>query len=634
MRGGEFRRIYPPKERLLFDGGKNSKFERAIIADNESPDCQNVIFSNGAVETREGVAKFNTTSVGSFVGDGLYTRRDNSGSETMVAWWNGTLYGLTGASTFTTIASAQSIFTAGVRVGAAQAQDHIFFGNGGTLPYKYNGSVFTRHGVYPPTATSTATSQATGVLTGGYQYKITNVNSFSVESDVGPASTTFTAASATLRVTLQTFAVSFGIAARRVYRTVAGGTAFKRVAEVADHTSTSYDDNIADSALGTAAPTDKGVPPKYSFIAYHQGRLFCNDADNPSYLWWSDLDEPYTFQSTNFKIVGDNSSDTLKAIEIFDNGVVAYCERGMTVVYMPDTDDANWKYIVSKSPFGCKSPYGIVNYKNKQLFPAIQGGKFVGMAAFSGTTVEPSASLLTVLTAGSELQSDRIEPDMYNVQETYLGNISSIVYKNRAYVAVTYGSSQTVNNRIYVMDFSYSNLSKSQAVSWVPFTGLKPAQFTIYGGELYYQAADAVGRIYQMESGIYSDDGSAIDSYFWTKEFSGYDGETNFHKDFRYANLLIENSGDYFMNIAYRVDSDSGDGNSSQIDLDPGGSIWGTMVWGRDMWGGGTVQKEYRQFLGGARGKRIQFKFSNQNTVGQKFKVHGMNFAYNLKGYR
>jgi hypothetical protein len=634
MKGGEFRRIYPPKERIFFDGGKNSKFERALILDNESPDCANVVFTNGAVETRQGVAKLNTTTVGSFVGDGLYTRRSNEGSETMVAWWNGTAYGLTGASTFTTIASAQSVFTAGVRVGAAQYQNHIFFGNGGSIPYKYNGTNFTRHGVYPPTTTATVSSQNTGVLTGDYVYKVTNVNSQSVESDVGPASTTFTAASATMRVTLPTFAASYGVNARRLYRTVAGGTAFKRVTEIADNTTTTYDDNTADGSLGTAAPTDNGVPPNYSVIIYHQNRLFCNDPANPNFVVYSDLNEPYTFASTNFIRAGDNATDIVKAFGVFDNGLVVYCENSMTVIYMPDSDDSNWKIVVSKSPYGSKSPFSILNYNNRQLFPAVQGGKFVGFAALAGTTVEPSATFLSVLTAGSELKSDRIEPEMFEIQESYLGNISGIVHKNKAYVAVTYGSGQTQNNRIYVMDFSISNLAKKQQESWVPFTGLRPAQFTVYSGNLYFQSATATGFVYRMEAGVYSDDGSAIDSYFWTKEFSGYDGETNFHKDFRYANILLENAGDYFMHVSYRVDSDSGDGTAYQVDLDPGSSLWGTMVWGRDSWGGGMDQKEYRQFLGSARGKRIQFKFSNQNTAGQRFKVHGLNFAYNLKGYR
>ncbi len=635
----EFRRVYPSKESILFDGGLNNKFERSIIEDNESPSCANVVFNNGSVETRQGVTKLNTGSVGSFVGDGLYVRRANDNAETMVAAWNGSIYAYNAAS-FVTIPSSQSLFTGGVRFGAAMAENYLYLGNGGQIPYKWNGAEFTRHGVYPPTTTATVASAATGAaLASGssYIYKFTYVNSNLVESDVGPAVTHVVTANSMGNVALTAIPVapvSFGVNARRIYRTVAGGTAFKRVTTIANNTATTYDDAITDANLGTAAPTDNGVPPKWNVIVYHQGRLFMNDTANPNYVWYTELDTPYTVASTNFERVGDNTSDLVKGLAVHNDVLFIFCEKSVTMIYMPDTTAANWKRLVSRSAYGCKSPYALIKYDNKVLFPAVQNGKIAGFAAMEGDAVAPSSSLLTISTAGSEMQSERIEPDIFNIQEAYLQNISGIVYKNKAYLSCTYGSSQTANNRYYTYDFSLSNLKKHQKTSWVPNTGLAPAQFAIYGGFLYFQTASATGYVYKMDAGVYSDDGAAIDSYLWTKEFSGYEDDTNIQKDFRYANILIENSGAWFMNLTYRVNSDLGGGDTQQISLNPGGSLWGTMMWGRDLWGGGTQEKEFRQFLGSSRGKRIQFKFSNQNTAGQKFKVLRMNFAYNLKGYR
>jgi hypothetical protein len=267
-------------------------------------------------------------------------------------------------------------------------------------------------------------------------------------------------------------------------------------------------------------------------------------------------------------------------------------------------------------------------------FPAVQNDKFVGIGAIMGNVIEPTASLLTVNTAGGELKSDRIETDLFDVVESYLGNISSIIFKNRAYISVPKGTGQTTNNRVYVMDFGISNLTKNQKESWVPWSGINVAQWTIYAGNLYYGSSTATGFVHKLNPGVYSDDGTAINSYFWTKEFTGGKDEASFSKDFRYANLLIDLAGAYFMNIAIRTDSDSGDGTNYQIDLDPNSSLWGTMVWGVDLWGAGSYQFDMRHFLSGARGKRIQFKFSNQNTAGQRFKVHWMNFTYNVKGPR
>ena len=52
------------------------------------------------------------------------------------------------------------------------------------------------------------------------------------------------------------------------------------------------------------------------------------------------------------------------------------------------------------------------------------------------------------------------------------------------------------------------------------------------------------------------------------------------------------------------------------------------------VWGSGTAQEEISIPLGQVTGKRLQLKFSNQNTAGQKFKVLGLNLTYNIKGRR
>jgi hypothetical protein len=599
--------------------------------------AMNVITKEGAIETRGGTSKLNTSSVGTFACHGFYTRHDNSGAETMVAWFNGTLYGL-GVTTFATVPSAQSIYTAGVQVYASEYENYMFFGNGSNTPYKYGGGTtptFTRHGVPAPSTTLTAGTAPTGTgLTGDFQYLVTYVNSNLVEGDVSARSATLTAANENIRLTsIPVAPQSFGVNQRYIYRTEAGGTTFKRVTTLNDNTTTTYDDATPDASLGVSAPSDQGEPPNYSAIVYHQARLFViSPSDN--LVWYSEIGNPYVFKATSFLRAGDNTVDTPVGLAIYDNSLVITCRENPWILYMPTTDPADWSLQRIRSNYGSRSPFSMFKFSNKLMFGAVQESKFVGFAALEGQTVSPSASLLTSSALGSELQSDKIEPDMFDVQESYMQNISSIVYQNRAYVALTKGDAQTTNNRVYVFDFALGNLSKKQKYSWTPWSGLSPAHFTVYNGKLYYATAEATGFVYEMNTSTYSDDGVAIDSYVWTKEFSGLPGEENVHKDFRYMQLFYEKSGDYFMNIRYRVDSDSGDGNVAQLNLDPGGSLWGTMRWGLDLWGGGSDEGESRVYVAPARGKRIQFRFSNQNAVGQKFKVVGFNYFYNVKGLR
>ncbi|MEZ0392069.1 MAG: hypothetical protein ACAH59_07645, partial [Pseudobdellovibrionaceae bacterium] len=119
-----------------------------------------------------------------------------------------------------------------------------------------------------------------------------------------------------------------------------------------------------------------------------------------------------------------------------------------------------------------------------------------------------------------------------------------------------------------------------------------------------------------------------------TKEFVGNKGEESYSKDFRYTNLLVDLAGAYNMGFSVLTDSDSGSGTQYDINLDPNASLWGVMLWGDGTWGAGSTQEDIRQYLEGARGKRIQYKFSNKNMVNQRFKVHWQNFTYNLKGPR
>jgi hypothetical protein len=630
--------IYPGDRRLELDGGKNNKFARSLIENNESPDCLNVTFSEGAVETREGTNSLTVSGIGSYTVDGLFNREDNTQAETMIAWANGTAWTLE-VNTFATISSAQSVYTAGQAVCATQYENHIFFGNGASTPYKYNGTDFTRHGSYPPAgASGTPTPSTAGVagnLNGDYQWKVTYVNSNLVESDVGPAPATFTASSEQVTLTgMPLGAQSWGVASRKLYRTATSGTTFNLVATISDNTTTDYTDNVADADLGADAPTDQGVPPLYSICIYYRDRLFVNDPSNPNFIWYSELGNPYVFKATNFKKFGDNTTDIVRCFGIVQNSLVIFGDESFEFLYMPDTTPANWATVPGAKQYGCKSPRGIFNFEDKLMFPAIQNGKFVGFAALNSQGIDPDATYLTVLSAFSELQSNRIEPDMFQIQEAYLDNISSTVYKNKAYIGVTHGAGNTENNRVLEFDFSRSNIAKNQKYTWSPWTGLNSKDMVIKEGTLYYSDSSAnLGHVYEMLDGTYNDNGVAIDSYFWTKEFDGGKKDTHFYKDLRRAYIFCELSGDWYMDFVVRTDSESTGGDTHAVHLLPGGSTWGTMTWGVDNWGGGLDEDEKQVYLGNG-GRRFQFKFSNQNTINQKFKIHGFGFNYNRKGLR
>jgi hypothetical protein len=625
--------VYPPSGRINFDGGQNSAYDKFLIADNETPEGRNIIYSKNAAETRGGTSKLNTGSVGTQACDGLFTRHDRTGTETMVAFFGGTGYYLANTS-FITIGSAQSIWTAGVDVGGVEQENYLFVSQG-NQPYKYNGA-FTRHGIPAPNSAPTIACNATGGLTGSYSYKVTYVNSALVEGDIGTVSNTFTAAAGQIGLTgIPVAPTSFGVNSRKLYRTEAGGSSYKLVTTISDNTTTTYSDNKADLALGAVAPTDNGEPPPWSFAVFHKGRLFVNDVGNKNLVWYSELENPYVFGALNFLTVGDNTSDLVEGLKVFDDCLYVLCRRGPYFFYMPSADPDEWQGPIKvRSEFGTRSPHAIVNFNDKMAFPALENDLITGFAAIAGVNQVPDATTLTTMAVQSKFFSERISPDVQDINESFTSKIVGIVFKNKIYFSVASGASPSNNNMILIYDFSKFRLNKKQEGSWIPWTGLQAGKFTIYNDKLYYGSANQVGYVYEMNTQTYNDDGAAIDSYLWTKEFQGEKGDEDWSKDFRTADVLLERSGDYTVEMRYRTDSDSGVGNQTLIDVSPGGSTWGSMRWGTDNWSAGASDLAFQQFLGQARGKTIQFKFSNLNTVNQKFKVIGLKYGYNKKGKR
>lgn len=625
---------FPGRDRIRLDGGLSNKYERNVIGESESPDCLNVIFEDGSVQTRGGSSKLNTTTVGSYAAQGLYTRHDQDGANTMVAWWNGSLYTYNAVS-FVTVASAQSVYSAGTRVYASEYENHLFFCNGSGIPYKYGGSndEFTRHGIYPPDSTATATTASTGnVLTGNYRYAMTNVNTNLVESDYFELAS-FTASSENILLSsLPVAPQSYGVDTRNLYRTEAGGSVFKRLATISDNTTTTYEDGIADGSLGVDAPADQGVPPSFEATIYHASRLFFVDPTD-WFVKYTEIGNPYVTKALSFLRVGDTAGDKPRSFAIYDNSLIVFCEKNPWLIYMPSTDPAEWAVLRVRANYGCRSPKGTFNFSNQVMFPALDAGNFVGFSAVQGTTTTPSATFLTGSAISSDLMSDRIEPDMLQINEGAADEITSYVFQNKAYISVPFGTGQTSNNRIYVYDFSPGRVRRED-FSWVPWDGINAYDFTDLDGKLYAQSSVDNGFVYELNTTTYNDDGTAINSYIWSKEFSGVDGDEYTFKDFRDLLAFFELSGAYNMEVNIRTDSSSGIGDRFLFSLDGASSLWGTMIWGSDNWSAGIDDKEEKKYIAPIRGKRIQFRFSNGSIVNQKFKVLGFNFSYNRKGIR
>lgn len=618
-----------------FDGGLNSRHETGQIHHTESPDCLNVVFDDRTVKTREGSSDLTTSGIGSFSCDGLFTVNYNSGNQSMVAFWDDSAYALSG-TTFVTIGSSQGLYSGGTRVDASMYLDVIFFGQGNT-PMKYNGTDFTRHGVNEPEYTASyVTAGGSNVLNGTYQYKVAFVNSYAATGDLQSAAVQITASNETVSVTSVPVAPqSFGVAQRKIYRTDDGGAIFKLIGTIADNTTTTFTDNVASASAGAAADTDAGLPPNWRYSISFQDRLFVvEDGSEPQYVYYSNLGDPFIFPSTSFIKVSRGDGEKIVGLGAHSNSLIIYKENSVWALYMPDTTASNWVLIKTNAKYGAASHRSIVDYAGSQIYLGQRNTKVTGFYGMQGSAAEPQATNFISSSLFADDRSDRIEADIFDIQESYKENTAGIEFKNKIYFAVSHGTGTTQNNRIYVYDFHRRTETEEIVAAWVPWTGLNIAMFTVYDGKLYGADSRANGMVYQLEDGTYTDSGSAIDSYYWTKEFDETPSDRDMEKDFRTAHYEVQNTGDWDMAILYRTNSEDSTGELNTINLDAGGNNWQSFNWGQANWDAGTNRKNVKISLKGSRGKRIQFRFDNRNTASSWFKVIRGRFYYNRRGLR
>ena len=106
--------------------------------------------------------------------------------------------------------------------------------------------------VSAPSAATVAVGAA-GVLTGNYYYRITFVTALG-ETETGTASAVVAPSSQQVNLSAIPISSDTAVTSRKIYRTTAGGSQIlmQLVATIADNTTTTYSDNIADGSLGVA----------------------------------------------------------------------------------------------------------------------------------------------------------------------------------------------------------------------------------------------------------------------------------------------------------------------------------------------------------------------------------------------
>jgi hypothetical protein len=596
-----------------FDGGLNTKVSALQGELNESPDLLNVEFDDlGAVATRNGISKVNSSAAsGAF--DLLHSYRKSSGAELVAVYGDVNL--LTGTA-IVAVSGSTGMFSAGVRVHAENCQNYLFLGNG-TAKYKFNGTDFTLWGV--PTATTafiTALSDVAtavcNVVSAGIDiaYRIALINSTNVESPATLVKThTVTDGSAAVKINFNDSPASHGVNYVAVYRNdyllTAGTESVGYVLDRHETLTEARDTNIADRR-----------PPAINIFLYHVGYMF-GATEYSTNIYYSEINTPEAWPSDHYIRVGDGDGYTIRAIAIYNNGLVIAKEDGngngkVFVLYMPDSEPDNWSLSELDLAYGSISPKAICRFSNFLMLLNKNGIFDISQAQMG---VMNSTAL-----------SWEIEPDVQSFVSTYLTGAVAVMFKNKVWVSVPY-SSGTSNNRIYQYDFVRGR--DQIAGAWGRHSGIGMKDLCVHAGILYGAGYD--GHIYKLDYGT-DDDGSAIESYFKTMHIHGKEQHRDNTKVWRYALVTLDTSGNWNVDVSWNSDYGADVIGTYSCNVDNGATLWGTMIWGSSRWGGSSGQKVFKIPLNIV-SKSIQLKIGT-NAAGQYFKLYKISLHYSLRGVR
>ncbi len=124
----------------------------------------------------------------------------------------------------------------------------------------------------PPTAAPSVADGAAGNVTVGTHLWAVTFTKVGQESELGP-SVSFAAAGAKHASLTSVPTGPAGTTGRNIYRTVAGNTTdFRLVGSIADNTTTTFDDNLADATLNANAAAPVGGQPEADTYQEHGRR--------------------------------------------------------------------------------------------------------------------------------------------------------------------------------------------------------------------------------------------------------------------------------------------------------------------------------------------------------------------------
>lgn len=514
-----------------------NEFDDLLIGNEEASACKNVLLDKrGSLRSRLGRARRNTNAITSTpnVLD-LHRFYLSGGTKKFLAGTGAALWlgAETGDKDFTSLKSG---LTAGAKGRYQTFKDKCFRVNGNNTNLKYDGSNVLNMGVETPAAPAVAKGDSNG-LTGNYYYKCTYLVDGYSEGNASVASDLIDPSGEAVVVTKPTSTPEADVTKWIIYRTIAGGSIYYKLAEVAIGTGT-YTDTTADSSLdtGTTAPSDYSAPPANAdFICLLHRYIFLADKDT-SRVYFSTQDYPEKYPAAYYFDInpkdGENLSGLITALGYIycfkQNAIYAICGNDVTDFGVPPN---KW------SKYGCYAPDTLVEGL-WQGIPVIFYLHKTGLRIWNGTN--------------SHLVSSKIQDTIDSILDDYIDIACAEIVGEELWLSIC--TSGTTNNETWILDLETGDWRKNDF-------GCN-ALMAEKAGDLY--SAQNSGWVNQERTGN-ADLGGNIAWEYETKNFSfpHDDGDQNKYRQFEiWASLATDTLG-----VTFTVDNNDTGNKSWYKDL-------------------------------------------------------------------
>lgn len=556
-----------------FFGDYNTTTDMSLMADEDSPDCLNVVSDiSESIGSRPGYTKLLTTSTPSFIG-GMYSLYQSTGTKQLVYASGVYLYKYNNAGGSTQLTGIPASFTANQQWSMDEYQDNIYAGNGTDALVQYTGTQVQ-------VGNSAITPQFVKVHKNRIYCANKNSSTIYFSDTISPTS----------------FPVNNFIVIN-----TNDGQNITGISQILDNLIIFKDDSVW---ILTGEPLGAGNTTTIGNLQLRQANgsagcsAFKTIALVDQTLFFMHSTGIYALQNYNVTLVTPFLNTTFK------NGMNPNVINLCWGVYSKQEK----KYILGYPSAGSNTPDSVLMYdfliKKFRPWDHMPGNCAVNYK-FSGTQE-------------TLLMGDPIKGNIYELLQ---GN-SDIAGDNGT---ATGGSSTTLvdttkgwttNNFVDCrVGLVTTNSHGGITVSYIGVVTSNTSNTLTFASTAQTPAS---GSVYTI---------GYFNSYWKTRNF---DFEmVGYTKKYRFLNLFAD-AYTYNMQFGYAVDFQSL-AFQKAFRLSTTAPIWGTMIWGSFIWGGNT--SEFGQANIGSTGRYIQTMFGN-TLANQPWRVIRYSFSYKLKKMR